>query len=141
VTELCNQSYLEDKKHLLMFFCLFLIICLIKLTFKMHVYDQFIQNKSKSICWKMFFYCFSLYKGNSERTESVNILSGRKKKSYLSLYKSVYYRTNDFASVNHVFVVEFIHVYKLDQQKIQFWKRSIYMCLLYSSRKLSLLWW
>ena len=57
----------------------------------------------------MFFYCFSLYTGNSERTESVNILSGRKKKSYLSLYKSVYYRTNDFPSVNHVFVVEFIH--------------------------------
>ena len=42
------------------------------------------------------------------------------KKGYLSLYKSVYHRTNAFASVNHVFVVEFIHVYKLDQQKIQF---------------------
>jgi hypothetical protein len=61
----------------------------LKLTFKMHVYDQFIQNKSKSICWKMFFYCFSLYKWNSERTEYVNIHSGRKKKSYLSLYKSI----------------------------------------------------
>jgi hypothetical protein len=60
--------------------CTIKIICLIKLTFKMHVYDQFIQNKSKSVCWKMFFYCFSLYKWNSERTGSVNIHSGRKKK-------------------------------------------------------------
>jgi hypothetical protein len=78
----------------------------------------------------MFFYCFSLYKGNSERTESVNILSGRKKKSYLSLYKSVYYRTNDFASVNHVFVVEFIHVYKLDQKKFSF-EKDLYICACY----------
>jgi hypothetical protein len=35
----------------------------------------------------------------------------KKTKGYLSLYKSVYYRTNAFASVNHVFVVEFIHVH------------------------------